>query len=394
MRLAFFLTVLFLNFALLSTSTKAEGTALLDNLLKKKEQEQIEKSFPVANDIVPKLEIVAELNVRPGNIAISQDRRILITVHPFENYEYAIVEVMKDGSLVPYPNKEWSSKPDKQGKGMSAAIGISITFEDELYALDIGGPGHQAKILSWDMENEVLADTYYIPNHVTTDQSFFQDFSVDWTKRAFFISDMGQADLSKPAKPALLTMGQLTGYTRRLFDSHPALMPPEEPVKVDGEILKLEDGTPIRAAFNPITILPMRSWLYVAPMGPGMVHKIRTFDLLDEELSEEELEAKLKPVGMKPSSDGMTTDGAGNIYITDLENNAIGVLDKKGQYRIYLQDDRIKWADGFSFGGDGYVYVTINQLHKSKPLNQGKEEGEAPYLIARFKPLAAGAVGR
>lgn len=372
----------------------AQDTSIMDKLMRKKEQEQIDRSYPTQQEIIPELEVVAELDIRPANIAISQDRRILFTVHPFENYEYSIMEILPNGDMQPYPNKEWSSKPDKQGKGVNSAIGISITFEDELYVLDMGSPEHQAKILSWDMKGELLADTYYIPNHVTTEQSFFQDFSVDWTKRAFFIADMGQADLSKEAKPAILTMGQLTGYTRRLFDSHPVIMPPEQPVNVGGDVLKLKDGTPIRAALNPMTILPMRSWLYFAPMGRGMIYKIRTFYLLDEDMTEKELAEKLVPVGEKPASDGMTIDSAGNIYIADLEKNAIGVMDKKGNYRIYLEDERIQWADGFSFGGDGFLYVTINQLHKAAPLNAGKEEGTKPYLIARFKPLAAGAVGR
>jgi hypothetical protein len=377
-----------------SVGANAQETDLLADLIKDNERAAIEKSYIRNGEVVPELEIVAELDFRPGNIAVSQDRRILVTAHPFENYKYAVVEVLADGTTKPYPNEEWSSKPDAQGKGINAAIGISITFEDELFVLDLGSPEHQAKILAWDMKGDVLADTYYIPNHVTTPQSFFQDIGVDWTKRSFFIADMGQADLAKPARPALITLGQQTGYARRLFDSHPNIMPPETPVSVDGKVLKLADGTPVRGALNPITILPMRSWIYFAPMGRGMVYKIRTYHILDEEMSAEELESKMIPIGEKPASDGMTIDAAGNIYITDLESNAIGVMDRKGNYRIYLDDDRIDWADGLAFGADGFLYVTINQLHKSAVFNGGKEEGKPPYYIARFKPLAAGAVGR
>tara|TARA_R110002126_G_scaffold13118_1_gene56122 strand:+ start:369696 stop:370883 length:1188 start_codon:yes stop_codon:yes gene_type:complete len=374
--------------------SSAQDNVALDQLIAQKEQTVLEKAYTYAHDEEAKLEIVAELDVRPANIAVSGSQRIFLTIHPFENYKYTVVELMDDGTLKPYPNEAWSSKPDKQGKGMTAAIGISVTFEDEMFVLDMGSAQHQAKIFAWDMINNEIADVYYIPNHVTTPQSFFQDISFDWAKKFFFVADMGQADFTKAARPALITLGQLNGYARRLLDSHPALMPPEQPVTVGGKVLKLKDGTPIRAGFNPMTILPLRNWLYLAPMGRGMVYKIRTYHLIDEDLSEEELSEKLVPIGEKPASDGMTIDAVGNIYITDLEQGAIGVMDKHGEYSVYLKDERIKWADGFSFGADGYLYVTLNQLHKAAPLNGGKEEGKPPYYIARFKPLAAGSISR
>lgn len=372
----------------------AQSDVTMDDLLKQKDESLMVQKYSYNNTEPPKLEIVAELDFRPANIALSQDGRIFLTTHPVDDYKYALVELLPDGSVKPYPNEDWSTKPDKQGKGMTAAIGLSVTFEDEMFILDLGSPEHQAKIVSWDMTNEILADTYYIPNHVTTPQSFFQDLTVDWTKRYFYVADMGQADLAKPARPAILTMGQLTGYTRRLLDSHPALMPTDAPVKVDGQEIHAADGSVVKAGLNPITLLPLRSWFYLAPMGEGMVYKIRTYHLLDEELSEEDLAEKLVPVGKKPASDGMTIDAAGNIYMGDLEHNAIIVMDPNGETKPYLQDERLKWVDGFAFGPDGYLYITINQLHKSPLLNGGKEEGKPPYYVARFKPLAAGALSR
>ena len=184
----------------------AQSDVTMDDLLKQKDESLMVQKYSYNNTEPPKLEIVAELDFRPANIALSQDGRIFLTTHPVDHYKYALVELLPDGSVKPYPNEDWSTKPDKQGKGMTAAIGLSVTFEDEMFILDLGSPEHQAKIVSWDMTNEILADTYYIPNHVTTPQSFFQDLTVDWTKRYFYVADMGQADLAKPARPAILTI--------------------------------------------------------------------------------------------------------------------------------------------------------------------------------------------
>jgi hypothetical protein len=52
------------------------------------------------------------------------------------------------------------------------------------------------------------------------------------------------------------------------------------------------------------------------------------------------------------------------------------------------------WPDGFSYGPDGYFYVTVNQLHRSAVLNAGEETSEPPFLVMRFRPLAPSAIGR
>jgi hypothetical protein len=38
--------------------------------------------------------------------------------------------------------------------------------------------------------------------------------------------------------------------------------------------------------------------------------------------------------------------------------------------------------------------VTVNQLHRSAVLNAGQETSEPPFLVMRFRPLAASAIGR
>jgi hypothetical protein len=78
-----------------------------------------------------------------------------------------------------------------------------------------------------------------------------------------------------------------------------------------------------------------------------------------------------------------------------LGNNAIGVTTPDGGYQILVRDDeRMLWPDGLSYGPDGYFYVTVNQLHRSAVLNAGEETSEPPFLVMRFRPLAASAIGR
>jgi sugar lactone lactonase YvrE len=98
---------------------------------------------------------------------------------------------------------------------------------------------------------------------------------------------------------------------------------------------------------------------------------------------------------LKAPCDGISIDDTGNIYVTDLENNAIGVTTPDGDYRILARDDeRLIWPDGLGYGPDGYFYVTVSQLHRSAAFNAGEETSQTPFLVMRFRPLAPSATGR
>ena len=43
---------------------------------------------------------------------------------------------------------------------------------------------------------------------------------------------------------------------------------------------------------------------------------------------------------------------------------------------------------------DGYVYVTVNELHRSPVLNNGKDASRGLFRIMRFKPLGKAVSGR
>lgn len=62
-------------------------------------------------------------------------------------------------------------------------------------------------------------------------------------------------------------------------------------------------------------------------------------------------------------SDGLTTDDAGNIYITDMENAAIHRIDQGGKLQTLFKDPRkFHCPDGFSFVPGGVLYFTDSAL--------------------------------
>ena len=130
-------------------------------------------------------------------------------------------------------------------------------------------------------------------------------------------------------------------------------------------------------------------------MDGESVYRIRAADLLDESLTDEELDERIERYGDKEICDGITIDTAGNVYITDMTNNSIGVTRPSSEYEIIARDDeQFLWPDGFCCGPDGHIYVTVTQLHRAPPFNQGDEESYTPFELFRFESLAPVTVGR
>jgi sugar lactone lactonase YvrE len=154
-------------------------------------------------------------------------------------------------------------------------------------------------------------------------------------------------------------------------------------------------GKPVRVGADSITIDPGNEWLYFGPLTGTSLDRARTTDLRDTALPAEALAERVERFSNKPVSDGITIDDAGNVYITDINANGIGVVRPNGAYqRLVTDEQRLSWPDGFSTGPDGKIYVTVNQLHRSPFLNAGQKKPEPPLFLVRFTPLAPVTIGR
>jgi len=351
----------------------------------------------------PGLEVAARMEVRPGNPAVTPDGRLILSLHPFpygEPSPYRVVEALEDGSIRPFPNEEWSTAPDGDGVGFSAVIGLQADHNGVVWMLDMGGEGLPPKVVAWDTRRDELHRVIYVPPHATRPNSFQQDLVVDLAHRAIFIADMTRGDLFGESDPAIVAIDLETGRVWRALEGHESLQPEDDaPLVIDGRPVRAvgPDRRPAepRMGLNPIAIDPQSEWVYYGSVNGTSVYRVRAADLLDADLAPRELHGRVERYGEKAPSDGIGIDGAGNVYVTDLINNAIGVTGPDGGYRLLLKDDeRLNWPDGMSYGPDGHFYVVVSQLHRAAAFNEGRDESRVPFEVVRFRALAPSAVGR
>ncbi len=338
------------------------------------------------------LEIVAEFAAEhpPGNIAITPDNRLIMSQHQFYGAPLRVVEVLSDGSVIPFPNEAWSSQPNQNGVGLNTVLGLRSDHDGVVWMLDQStGEGQPGKIVGWDTENEELYQVIYLPQPIIADDSFLNDLAVDLDHNAIYVTDTASGDNS-----ALIVVDLNTGFSRRVLEGDISTRPEDIPLIINERIINM-GGEPAKIGANPITVDPNNEWVYYAPMSGTSLYRVSTEDLLDESLSESELSSRVQRYGDKPICDGITVDNAGNVYLTSITDNAIGVVDETGAYQTLYQDEKLlSWTDGMAFSPDNYVYVTVSQLQNSPPLNNGENDFQPPFYIVRFPALASGAVGR
>lgn len=347
------------------------------------------------------LEVVAELNVGPGNITVTPDKRIIISLHPFYSFNDRVVEIGKDGKLVPFPDESWNRGKTRNGKNtFDSVLGVQCDTRGVVWMLDTGLRNFSdQKLVGWDtVHNRLhkvisLTPPGYEGNIALPETAFLNDLAIDSVNRVCYLSHSGGAKNS-----AIVVVDLETGSSRYLLLGHKSVQAEDIPLFIENR--KVDFTLPdsgklaLLIGVNPIALDSSNKWLYYGPMNGKVMYRVRTADLRDTSLTSEELGNRVERYSDKPICDGISIDDNGNIYISDLESNAIGVMRTDRRYEKLVQSDMISWPESFSFGPDGYLYFVASQLHRSARLNNGKQVAKAPFYVFRIKGLARGVVGR
>ncbi len=391
--------------------------------------------MPARAAVMSRVEVVAQMDWVPGNITVTPKGRMLVSAHPFGRpgvakgelpyiaevfgAEVGGAEVIGGGvsnaggvagaGRVRFIDEPWTRPINPETSiGFSNIIGLRSDPKGIVYMLDMGqpeaaftvdaGPRLLApKIIIWDSNTGGLMNMLLLEGNekfggsAFTPKSFLQDLAVDHKRGLLYLADSGIGKGFDDPTPAIVVVRIDNAQTRRVLSSHPLVMPEPGAAMVIGGVevrTRGADGriSVPRVGLNPIAIDAECEWVYFGGMHGTKIYKVRAEDLANDLLTDEQLAAKVSVHGPKGVSDGIAMDAAGNIYVTDVNHSAIGVLDQQGRYRLIAQDEALlAWPDGLSVGVDGYVYATVNQLNRHAALNAGVSAEKAPFAVVRVR---------
>jgi hypothetical protein len=327
------------------------------------------------------LEVIADLDYPPGNISVSPEGRIFFTFHPEARPPVNIAELI-NSKAVPL------SLPE--GLNLSSVLSLRVDRQNRLWLLDFAEHGMKTpQIVALDLDSMSLAHQFEFPSEIAGWGSHLNDFQVSHDGKFIYIAE---ASILRK-NPALIVYDIDNRQARRLLEGHESVKPDKFVPVVNGEKMLIFGVFAIRPGVDSIALDRAGKWLYFAPVTDTHLYRIALRDLHNAQLTEEQLAGKVERFARKSMSDGISTDDHGNIYLTDLEHDAINLISPEGTLRTLVKDERLRWPDGLSFGPDGWLYVTNSALHFAiaKPASYILEKG--PYQIIRFKPGTDGFPG-
>lgn len=335
------------------------------------------------------VEKVADLDYPPGNIAVSTDGRIFFTLHPDGRPPRQVVELV-DGRPVAFPDETMQHEND-DAPWFQSILALRVDRQGRLWVLDFARFGRgRPRIVAIDLASRRVVHQYEFPPSVAGLGSMLNDFQVDAEGRYIYIAETSPVWQT----PAIVVYDSIAGTSRRVLDGHPSVRSERFDIHVDERRMALPGGIlPLRIAVDSIALSRDGTWLYYGAVTGSRLWRIRVTHLVDPALDNAALASKVEAFAEKPLTDGLTTDDDGNVYLSDMEHSAVHRLAPDGRLQTLVSDPRLRWPDGFSFGPDGWLYVTCSALQHVLFQSDDDVRLHAPYQIWRFRPGPAAAPG-
>lgn len=322
-----------------------------------------------------KLEIVAAMDIRPGDVAVSAGGRVFATIHPLGSQKMQLVEIV-NGKAVPYPNESFqkNNQPATDAK-FDAMLGLIFDKKGRLWVTDMGLELGTSRLWSFDINTNKVIEKIELPSSIAPKGSFLQDVVIDDKNNWAYLADI--------SNPGIIAINLKTKNARR-FSGHHALLAEDKDMVIDGKVIHF-GGKPARVAIDPITLSADRETLFFGAMNGTSWYKVPA-KLFRENKDDKTIGEAITVAGKKPFSDGATTDTEGNHYFTNLQEHAITKLTTDGTLiHIIKHDSLLLWPDNAYPGPNNWMYISVNQLNTTPAFTGGLDEGKPPYYIYRFK---------
>jgi sugar lactone lactonase YvrE len=321
-----------------------------------------------------------------GNVAVSHEGRVFFTVHPESRPRgNKLLEIVADAA-VPFP--DGASQPDL----FNTVLGLVVDERNILWTIDHGNHGTNAsRLLAFDLANGEIAHDHYFGEEIAPVGSFLQDLQVSPDGRTIVIAD---ASIWRRT-PALIVYDIQQKTARRTLESHESVTPENFLVRNQLKDMTFLGGlVSLKAGVDGIAFDLDGTWLYYGAINQSGLFRVRLADLKNADLPPEQLANRVQRFSDKPLSDGLSTDVAGNVYITDVEHSSVFIIGPDRELETLMRSGRIRWADALSFGPGGWLYLADSAIPEQVLQTRSYIKAKGPYHIFRFRPGYDGIPGR
>lgn len=323
-----------------------------------------------------RLEVVSELHIRPGDVAVSKSGRVFATIHSLGSRKVQLIEIKDSNRYVPFPSKLFQKNENPASdQAMDSPLGLVFDKQDRLWVIDMGQELGKTRLWCLDIDQRKVLRKIELPENIAPQGSFIQDVAIDIEHQWAYMADI--------SNPGIIALNLATNSARR-FGGVKELEAEDIDMVIDGKLVYF-GGKPARVAVDPITISADGNTVFFGAMNGTNWYSLNA-QLFRNDASDQAIKNSIVRVGAKPISDGASSDEYGNHYFTDLTAHAITRLNQNGTLEYIIQDDRLKWPDNAYIAGDGSIYISVNQLNTTPAFTGNKDEGKPPYYIYRFIP--------
>jgi sugar lactone lactonase YvrE len=328
------------------------------------------------------LQQAAQFGHQVTGVTVTERGRIFVNFPRWtEDSPVSVAEVMKDGSLRPYPDEQWNAwrnvRRDElvpsdhwvcvqsvvaDGRGSVWVVDPAAPAVDGVVP---GGP----KLVRIDLATDRVARVIQFGQDVAIPGSYLNDVRFSRDGKYAFLTDAGQ-------RGALIVVDLASGKARRVLDGHPSTQPEKGVVvTTDGKPLRYPDGRKVLFAADSIALSSDDAYLYWKPLTGNTLYRIQTTALTGRGLAGADVSRQVQSYGKVGPTDGFWIGrGTDTLYITSIQDNAIKARNlaqgPAGALRTVLQDPRLRWPDTFSQGPDGSLYVTTSRIQDSAFFNR------------------------
>jgi sugar lactone lactonase YvrE len=307
----------------------------------------------------PNLEEVATFKgIQISGIAISQDNRLFASIPRWrKDIPFSVVEMMSNGDQRPYPDVKWNSWEGKPHLNTFTSIQSLYAEGHYLYVLDSSSPEMKVtidlpKLYRFDLRTNQLDQKWEFDQLVAPKNAYLDNFIIDHQSGKVFITDSGLG--------GIIVLDMETGKTKRLLTKHPSTKAENVVLTIDKKEFKKQIHS------DGIALSPVDHKIYYHALSGYRLYRVPVEELEVDLKDETNLVKKIEKLGVTPSPDGMIFDQKGNLFMGDLERNAVSYRTPSGQMKILIEDERIKWPDSLAIDRDNNLIFTDSNFQATE----------------------------